>query len=127
LGPPDSDSVPRVRGTEQRGLVVGATEREHGQGHARVRGKKREMGRIGCSQPKLDFSLFLFIFFSLPFQIQFVFKFNSNSCGPLLQFILVTFRDTNSGGIIYIYYLFLHILYLFLFSTFLEFPSGFKF
>jgi hypothetical protein len=65
------------------------------------------VGRIGCSQPKLDFSIFLFIFFSLPFQIQFVLKLNSNSCGPLLQFILVTFRDANSGGI------YLHILFIY--------------
>jgi hypothetical protein len=50
---------------------------------------------------------FLFILFSLPFQIQVVFKFNSNSCDPLLQFILATFRDTNFGGI------YLHILFIY--------------
>jgi hypothetical protein len=63
------------------------------------------LGRLGCSQPKLDFSLFLFFSLSL-FQIQIVFKFNSNSCDLLLQFILATFRDTNSGGI------YLHILFI---------------
>jgi hypothetical protein len=71
--------------------------------------KGEEMGRIRGSQPKLGFSLFffLFIFFSLSFQIQVVFKFNSNSCDQLLQFILATFRYTNSGGI------YLHILFIY--------------
>jgi hypothetical protein len=67
------------------------------------------VGRPRKSQPKRDFSLFSLIFSFLPFQFQFVFEFNSISCGPLLQFILVTFRDTNSGGI------YLHILFIYLY------------
>jgi hypothetical protein len=69
--------------------------------------EERKSGPNRRSQPKLGFSLFLFIFFSPSFQIQVVFKFNSNSCDPLLQFILATLRDTNSGGI------YLHILFIY--------------
>jgi hypothetical protein len=85
-------------------LMSGTCARRRGHGPRR---ENNEVGRITWSRAKLDFSLFLFIFFSLPFKIQFVFEFNSNSCGPLLQFILVTFRDTNSGGI------YLHILFIY--------------
>jgi hypothetical protein len=116
---PSSSRIGKV-GTDawaQMTACVGERERQPGgscrfcgyvcaeTGHG-PRGENSEVGRIALSRPKLDFSLFIFNFFSLPFQIQFVFKFNSDSCDPLLQFILTTFRDTNSGGI------YLHILFI---------------
>jgi hypothetical protein len=103
-GPISRRTCSRERRTGER--PTGGPERQRQQVSG-LRGVIPRVGRIRGSQPKLGFSFFIFIFFSLSFQIQVVFKFNSNSCDQLLQFILATFRDTNSGGI------YLHILFIY--------------
>jgi hypothetical protein len=76
---------------------------------------KELMRRIGFSQPKRGFGLFIFYFSFLPFQIPFEFKFNSNFCGSSLQIIFVILEVLILWIVIYILFI-IHLLYLFLIS-----------
>ena len=96
------------------------------------------IGPLGADSAQARFVFFfLFIFFSLLFSVfllfitLFKFKLYSN----LIQTLVTNYYNLYLQNLeililevfIYIYYLLVHILYLFLFSTFLEFPLGFKF
>jgi hypothetical protein len=110
-GPISRRACSRERRTSER--PTGGPERQRQQ----VSGLRRvipRMGRIRGSQPKLGFSFFFFLF---SFLSLFKFKLYSN----LIQTLVTNYYN------LYSQHLFIPILYLFLFSTFLEFLLDFKF
>jgi hypothetical protein len=80
---------------------------------------------LGAGPNSVFDHLFIFPPSFLHFQIQFKFKFNSNFLWLFLTNYICEIRVFTLELIIYIYYLLIHLLYLF--STFLEFLFDLKF